>query len=652
MSKWAAWLLRVGGREGPQTTLLRALGRGWALRSPSVTAATDSTLASPVTAPDLTDGSGRDRDAPEAVAGGWLGQLGAALEAGDVAAAVELVQADGWWRDLLSFTWDLRTAHGSEAITRRLEETLAVTSPRSFALDRAVAPEHVDGHGGGWIQAFFTFETAVATGRGLVRLVPTAGTSSQVAPSWKAWTLLTAMEELKGVEEPKGPRRTPGTVHGQHRGRENWLDRRHQQRQLVAGDPQVVIVGAGQGGLSLAARLGQLGVDTLVVERNERIGDSWRKRYHSLVLHDPVWYDHLPYLEFPEHWPVFTPKDKLANWFELYAEAMELNVWTSTELAGASYDDATRRWSVTVTGDAAHPDGGARTLHPRHLVLATGISGLPKVPEIPGAEQFAGELYHSSAYVGGRDMAGRRALVVGCCNSGHDIAQELNELGADVTILQRSSTYVMSSQHGLAVQFKGVYEEGGPKVADADLISASLPYALLAEVNKGTTQVIKELDAEMLAGLEAVGFKLDYGEDGSGLFLKYLRRGGGYYIDVGASALIASGEIALKQGVEIERFTRHGVVFADGEERSYDLVVYATGYTNMRDRVRQLLGDAVADRCTDVWDLDEEGELRTIWRPSGHPGFWFMGGNMHQARHYSKFLALQIAAQEVGLRAP
>jgi putative flavoprotein involved in K+ transport len=576
-----------------------------------------------------------DAPPPEAIAAGWLADFGAALDAGDAAAVAAMIQPDGWWRDLLSFTWDLRTARGTEAIVALLDARLAATAPREFVLGRV---DLVDGAGGTWVQAYFTFETAVATARGLVRLV------SASDGTWRAWTVLTAMEALKGVEEPRGAQRPHGTVHGKHRGRQNWLDERARRRAYRHSEPQVVIVGAGQGGLSLAARLGQAGIDTLIVERNGRIGDSWRKRYHSLVLHDPVWYDHMPYLHFPDNWPVFTPKDKLANWFELYAEAMELNVWTSTELGDVTYDDGTGTWSVTVTRD-----GETRTLHPHHLVQATGISGLPRVPVFEGIGDFEGEVYHSSAYDGGQDMTGRRALVVGACNSGHDIAQELNEMGAAVTILQRSSTYVMSSEHGLAIQFKGVYEEGGPPVDDADLISASIPYALAAQLNRISTQTIAELDAEMLAGLTAAGFKLDAGDDGSGLFLKYLRRGGGYYIDVGASALIASGEIGIKQGVEIEWFTPHGVRYSDGSEADYELVVLATGYTNMRDRARQLFGDAVADRCGEVWGLDDEGELRTIWRRSGHPGFWFMGGNMHQARHYSKFLALQIAAEERGV---
>jgi putative flavoprotein involved in K+ transport len=405
------------------------------------------------------------------------------------------------------------------------------------------------------------------------------------------------------------------------------------------------VVGAGQGGLTIAARLKQLGVDTLVVERNPRVGDNWRNRYRSLVLHDPVWYDHLPYLPFPAHWPVFTPKDKLADWFESYASAMELNVWVGTEVLGGDYDDGAGRWVVRVH----QPDGTERTLRPSHLVLATGMSGVPYVPEIPGASDFAGVLCHSSAHPGGSEFAGRRAVVVGSCNSGHDIAQDFYEQGADVTMVQRSSTYVMSSENGLTMLFGGLYEEGGPPVEDADLMQSSFPIPLIGQLHVGATKVLAEMDAELLAGLEGAGFKLDFGEDGSGLMMKYLTRGGGYYIDVGASTLIAEGKIKIKQEVGIECLEHDGVVFTDGTTLPADVVVLATGYQNMRESARALLGDDVANRCQPVWGLDHEGELQTIWRRSGHPGLWFMGGNLQQARTYSKFLALQIKAIEEGM---
>ena len=88
--------------------------------------------------------------------------------------------------------------------------------------------------------------------------------------------------------------------------------------------------------MTAAARLKMLKVDTLVVDREERVGDNWRQRYHQLVLHDPVWYDHMPYLPFPPDWPIYTPKDKLADFFETYVKFRELNVWTQTEIKSSS----------------------------------------------------------------------------------------------------------------------------------------------------------------------------------------------------------------------------------------------------------------------------------------------------------------------------
>ena len=426
------------------------------------------------------------------VAAAWLADFGTALESRDAAAATGLISPDGWWRDLLAMTWDLRTLHGTEQIAAMLEERLDATAFSGLTLTEGKPPELVElDEDTSFVQGFFDFETAIARGRGVFRLVADGD-------DWKAWTVLTAMVELKGHEEPLGPRRAKGVSHGEQRDREIWLDRRRRDRDFLDSEPQVLVIGSGQGGLTAAARLGQLGVDTLVIEKNDRIGDNWRKRYRSLVLHDPVWYDHMPYLPFPEHWPVFTPKDKLADWFETYASAMELNVWTQTELLGATYDDASGQWTVAVR----RADGEERTLHPSHVVLATGASGEPRVPEFDGVGDFKGVVNHSSAHPGGRDFAGKRAIVVGSCNSGHDIAQDFFEQGADVTMVQRSSTYVMSSENGIAVLFAGFYEEGGPTTDDADLLFAAIPFPVLAQLHVGATEALKELDKEMLEGLE------------------------------------------------------------------------------------------------------------------------------------------------------
>lgn len=570
----------------------------------------------------------------------WLGTFGAAMQKQDAQAAAQCFLGDGWWRDLLALTWDLRTFNGSEKIAAALGEFLPQAEPCNFRLDPAKPPARVrPDENTEWLEGFYLFETKAGHCRGFFRLM--IGEDG----NWQGWTVATALEDLAGFEQALGANRPKGVEHGARRLRDNWLDKRRSDLEFSEREPQVLVIGAGQAGLTIAARLGQLGVDTLVIDKNERVGDNWRKRYHSLVLHDPVWYDHMPYLPFPQHWPVFTPKDKLADWFEHYVSAMELNVWTHTQIEQAEYDQAAQRWNVHLRRSPEEQ----RELHPRHIIIATGLSGLPYMPDIPGMNDFQGELLHSSAHTGGQAWAGKNAVVVGAGNSGHDIAHEFHEYGAHTTMVQRSASYVMSSKHGVSTLFAGFYEQDGPATEDADLMFASIPYPLVAQLHQGTTQAIAELDAELLQGLEAAGFKLGYGEDGSGLYMLYLRRGGGYYIDVGCSQLIVDGEIAIKQGANLRRITADGIEFDDDSFLPADIIVLATGYTNMREKARVLLGDEVADQIKPVWGLDDEGELRGIWRASGHPGLWFMGGNLHQCRHYSKFLALQIKAKEEGL---
>jgi cation diffusion facilitator CzcD-associated flavoprotein CzcO len=410
--------------------------------------------------------------------------------------------------------------------------------------------------------------------------------------------------------------------------------------------------GAGQGGLALSARLKMLQVPTLTIDKVKRVGDSWRNRYSRLVLHDPVWYDHMPYIQFPASWPVFTPKDKIANFFESYAELMELNVWTSTELVSSSWDDGDKQWTVTLERTTASGHKDTYTLHPKHIVLATGASGLKNFPTIPGTESFKGSrLCHSSDFPGARpNSQGKRAVIIGCCNSAHDLAQDFLENGYDVTMVQRSSTYVVTSHFVVDMDLKELYSEESPyTVEDADRVFWSRPAPYLMAMAIQGTKLQQQVDKETLEGLEKAGFKVDMGPNQAGLFCKYLSRGGGYYIDVGASKLIAEGKIKVKQGQEIERIEADGVVFADGSKLAADEIVFATGYQNMRTQARAILGDEAADRMSDAWGFDAEGEMRAVWRRSGHPGAWLMGGNLAMARFYSRIVALQIKALLEGL---
>lgn len=394
-----------------------------------------------------------------------------------------------------------------------------------------------------------------------------------------------------------------------------------------------------------------LGVDSLIIDKNESVGDNWRLRYRQLVLHDPVWYDHMPYIEFPANWPIFTPKDKLAEFFECYVKMLELNVWTNTAITNCEWDEKNANWIVTVSRQQKNGATEVRKFHPRHIIQATGHSGKMKMPHIPGVENFQGELLcHSSQFPGAqRNSHGKKAIVVGSCNSAHDIAQDYQEKGYDITMVQRSTTCVISSASIRKIGLKGLYEEDGPTVADADLLLHGTPTPVMKALQIHITSQEAEHDKELLDGLLNAGFKVDRGPNGAGLFIKYFQRGGGYYIDVGASQMIVDGKIKVKQGQEIAEVLPRGLKFADGSELVADEIIFATGYDNMRSQTRTILGDRVADKVSDVWGYNNEGEIRTMWQDSGHPGFYFHGGNLATARYYSKVLALQIKALEEGI---
>ncbi|KAI9439032.1 hypothetical protein H4582DRAFT_2056880 [Lactarius indigo] len=189
---------------------------------------------------------------------------------------------------------------------------------------------------------------------------------------------------------------------------------------------------------------------------------------------------------FPPTWPVFAPAPKAADWLENYTHGLELDVWTSSK------------------------------------------------------EGFNGTILHSGHYTKGSDYKGEKVVVVGAAASGHDIAKDVHDHGADVTMFQRSSTYVVSVKHGVTAVFGDIAEK----------------------------------DRETLDGLRRVGFRLNTGIDGTGfiLLVTVIRN-----TDVGASQLIIDGKIKLKNDSQISRFTKNGLEFADGSTLDADAVVFATG---------------------------------------------------------------------------
>jgi putative flavoprotein involved in K+ transport len=573
----------------------------------------------------------------DAAAAAWLGRFQAALDARDPAALAALFAAECHWRDILAFTWNLRTASGAAAIAERLAGGLATARPRGVALAaRRTPPRRVTRAGTEAIEAIFTFETEVGPCNGVVRLVSEAGET-------RAWTLMTALDEIRGHEDPANGTRWQNVDWKRNFGGENWLDRRNKARAYADRDPAVLVVGASQSGMTIAARLSLLGVDTLVIDKDARIGDSWRKRYHALTLHNETRVNHLPYMPFPRSWPVFIPKDMLANWFELYAEAMEINTWTSAELTGGSWDEAAQCWDVTVT----RGDGTERRMRPRHIVMANGVSSIPIMPDLPGLKEFKGAVRHSGDVGSGLDWAGKRALVLGTGTSGHDVAQDLAVSGAaEITLIQRRPTLVVSLKEAQAPY--ALYDEDIP-FEDKDLLATSFPFPVYRAAHQRITKMNEHADRDLLEGLRSKGFRLSSGPDGTGWQIMYQQRGGGYYFDAGCSQMIIDGRVGLIQFDDIARFGAEGAIMKDGTTKPADLIVLATGYEGQAAAARRLFGDAVADRVGKVWGWDEEGELHGMWRPTGQPGLWFHAGGLAQCRIFSKVLALQIKARELGL---
>ena len=575
------------------------------------------------------------------VAAAWLAAFEQALATGGAAALAALFHADSHWRDVLAFTWHYTPVAGNDAIARRLVAEQERTGAHGFVIpaDRR-PPRRVTRLGTESIEALHEFETRIGRGAGILRLSPDAD------GAMKAWLLSTTLQSITGHEETTGANRPTGAAYSRNFGGDNWADVRRKAAAYDDRDPAVLVVGGAQAGLSVAARLNQLGVDTLVVEKWPRIGDSWRRRYHSLALHNSTHINHLPYLPFPPSWPMYIPKDMLGNWFEFYADAMEINCWTDTEFLSASWDEEARCWTARLR----RGDGTERVIRPRHIVCANGVSSYPMVPDLPGLKDFAGTVLHSEGFDSGAGWEGRRALILGTGSSANDIALDLHSHGVHTTMIQRGSTTVVSINPSARLN-EAAWNEPGT-LDDADLVVASAPPPLVIRNYKAVVQRMLELDREMIAGLKRIGFRHDIGEDETGHQMKYYRRGGGYNLDAGSSDLMIKGEIGLLPFDAIERFVASGALLRDGSVVPADLLVLATGYFPQQELVRRAMGEAMVDRIGPVWGIGGDGELSNMFKRTPQQGLWFIAGGLAVCRINSLYLALQIKAMELGMLGP
>ncbi|KAJ7622197.1 FAD/NAD(P)-binding domain-containing protein [Roridomyces roridus] len=588
---------------------------------------------------------------PAAIATKWLEGLNNAT---DAKAFTDQFLPTGWLRDLMCFSWDLRSISGRDSIADFLSAPCKSGSNLSrferaglhdCTLETTRIPPStfpVPGVPGlqGVIAVFsFALKSPAASGRGVVRLLPDGG------GGWKAFTVLLNMEELKGHEEPSaGPKGYFGTT---------WEEEQEKRIAEIERDPTVLIVGGGQAGLMCAARLGRMGIRALVVEKTPRVGDVWRKRYPNLSLHISAYSCSVLYQSWPKTYPRFLPKGKIADFLEAYAVGQEIHVWaSSTVLPTPSYDTSTGRWTVEI--DRA---GTRVSITPKHIVFATGI-GSPRVPKWPGMDSFEGAIYHSDVHKGSAPFKDKRAVIVGACNAGIDICEEFVVKGAaEVTMVQRSATCV-ASQHTVETLIQHLSPESELiPIEDGDLMANSMPMGLILKlIADGGAQQFKEADKELFEGLTKAGFKLTWepipgeGETGYPGFLLH-RATSGAMLDMGNAQMIVDGRIKVKQGVEIERIDRDGLVFADGSKILADVIVLATGYEPIIKDIASIMGKGIKDLVGDkFWGLDEAGELSNCFKPTGAPGIWFAPGPFSWVRFLSKHLAINILAEELGLK--
>jgi cation diffusion facilitator CzcD-associated flavoprotein CzcO len=552
----------------------------------------------------------------------------------------ELFHSDSYWRDALALSWCLQTVTHNESIRRTLRALTTDIGITDLQLDvDATPPRIVRRAGKDAIEAFFQFQTNVARCRGILRLMP----GDNQPGVWRAWTFFTAMEELTGFEEENNQNRLMSESYSRDFRGPNWLDKRVAAAEYCSHNPQVLIVGGGHAGLSIAARLVQLGVDTLIVDKNSKVGDNWRNRYHALTLHNQRHVNHLPYMPFPPTWPNYIPKDMLALWFESYVAVMELNFWTESEVTSAIYDSRTSRWKV----DIRQAGDNLRQLEPRHVIMATGVSGIPNLPHMDTLSKFAGLVVHSSQYHDGEDWSGKNAIVLGCGNSGHDIAQDLHSSGAHVTMIQRGPSLVVNIEPSAQIPYM-IYDEKR-STDECDFITTSMPMPLTKKAHVDFTKQARDTDRALLERLENIGFKLDFGEDDTGWQFKYLTRGGGYYFNVGCSNLLVDGKIDLVQFDQIDSFTFSGMNMIDRRAIDADIIILATGYKPQEHLVSKLFGDDVASLIGPIWGYGDTLELRNMYCQTNQPGLWFIAGSFAQCRINSKYLALQIKAIEQGI---
>lgn len=532
--------------------------------------------------------------------------------------------ADAVWRDLFALTGTIRSFYGKKSVANAWTDLRTSRQVKEITLVTGSAKVVRLPQKGAWMEVMFTFgcvATPATACAGFLNLVP----DSQ--GGWKIWMIRTVLEGLEGCKDVNTLQisdasaiNRAGVANGETSKTNGINGDAHAANSTNArssSEPganfDCVVVGAGQAGLGTAGRLQALGVSYVVIETHPQVGDNWMTRYDSARLHTNREYNHLPFdRTFSPEYDEFLSKYDLAKGYQHWIKkfGIDKNIWCSTSLESGVWDEAKGLWTLCIKRD-----GELQMIMCQHVVLAVGGGGqIPMMPSFPHSEHFKGTIIHSAEYKSAASWQGKAGIVIGTANTAHDVAEDMVEAGlTSTTMVQRGRTFVLPVEYLHKMTLRN-YNPDVP-IEAADRMGFTMPYGVGRLLGAKAMHPLAAAEAERFDALERAGFRVERFGD---LTWHICEKLGGHYIDVGTSAMIAKGLIKMKSNALPTHYTPTGLAFSDGTVVDADVIVFATGFAgNMRANVRDFFGDKVADRVADYWGLDEEGEIKGAFKPTG-----------------------------------